>query len=348
MSVLELENKEFLALPNFTFVETARELRGRHPLDPESFEAIVQHRSEIEAILNGQDDRLLIIVGPCSLDGKKLEDGKRAVEVFAAQILLLSQDPFVESKAKVVMRCPPAKPRTDIGMAGMEQEDLDQAHEILTNIANSGVALASEIMIEKHFARYGDMLSLGWIGARDGKSTLLRHAVAAHPELPILFKNGEDGKLTSALSGIKTASAPHIVELTDPDNRQIRVRGPGNHKMGIILRGGAAIKTPKDFEVIVEEADGVSAPFIVDLNHDIAKVHDPDGKKSVQGQLGSAQHLLEMLSRQTFLNFRGVMIESHLLAGANPAIAGMSNTDPCISIDNAIEVIYNIVKLRST
>lgn len=333
-------------MPEVIPVETPLELREKHPLDEVAREYIEHSRQEVQNILTGHDERLLVIFGPCSLDDAVLADGTPAVMTMAARILEFCHDPFVSSHAKVIMRLPPAKPRTNTGIAGLEQHNLVAAHQLLTDVANMGVPLAIEVMHERHFARFSDMLSLAWLGARDISSTLLRHAASAYPEVPLLLKNGEDGSLKVAVEAKKTIIEPHLVELTSPDGRLVKVHSRGNPHTGLISRGGGSIKTADDFERHVREAAATSMPLIIDAAHGNAMAHDEHFNKSTIGQLRCLDHISKLV--QGGMKITGIMVESYLIEGRDDTTPGRSRTDPCLAFDDAAEKIITIIKERST
>lgn len=346
MSILEQGSRERLAMLETIPVETPQELRDKHPLHESARENIEYSRQEVRDILSGQDKRLLVIIGPCSLDDSVLANGTPAAVAMAARIQAFNQDSFVHNNVKIIMRLPPAKPRTNTGIAGLEQQNLSKAHQLLADVANMGLPLAIEVMHERHFARFGDMLSLAWLGARDISSTLLRHAASAYPDIPLLLKNGEDGGIKVAQEAQKTISEPHLVELTSPDGHVVKVHSHGNPSTGLISRGGASIKTPADFEHHISEAASTDMPLIIDAAHGNAMAHDDNFSKSTIGQLRCLDHIAQLAGNG--LNLRGIMIESYLIDGRDDTTPGRSRTDPCLAFEAAADKIIAIIKERST
>lgn len=315
---------------------TPAELHHRYPLSPEALSAIAQNRQEVGYILAGEDPRKLVIVGPCSLDDQLDSKGVPLVYHLGTRIKELAEDPDINSQIKIIMRSPPAKPRTKLGWTGLESTSLERSYELMSELANGKVPLAMELMHEKHFARYGNLLSLGWVGARNVEDTYLRHAVSAHPDIPVLFKNSPSGLLQPALNAIDTAAAKHSVDIINEDNRLVEVDSRGNSATGMVLRGGASVKSPAQFEEEIEDATALGVPFLVDCGHGHAEAHD-NGKKSADGQLQALAHLDSILSEGPLKNFKGIMLEAHL-------DRGLSKTDDCIGADEMESAVRELVQ----
>lgn len=321
-------------------VGTPAQLYEMYPLSPEARDAVQADRQEIRDILNGDDARLLVIEGPCSLDSRVLEDGTPAALKAAAEIRDFASK--ASRSAKVIGRFPPRKPRTNIGHAGLQQKNRNEAHKLISQIRNHGTSLAIEILQDHDFSYYKCYLSLGWIGARDGGSTVLRHEVSNNSDLPMLFKTGEDGKLDKALDSIKTAVQRHPVEYRDQDGILRSKTSSGNQNLGIILRGGTDIKSPESLRDLIFETEDAQIPYLVDCAHSVGTLFDTRGEKSVEGQLGSLDFIIDQVKTTDPSNlryFKGIMIESYLQAGKSDNIPGMSATDPCITIETAHERI---------
>lgn len=328
--------------------ETPDYLRKQHPLQEAARSRIDTSRTALRGILSGEDQRLAIIMGPCSLDDAVLPNGTPAVIALAEQIAALSVEPVVKRGAQIIMRCPPAKPRTDVGWAGLEQTNLSRAHSLLTDIANMGMPLAIEVMHERHMARFGDMLTMAWVGARNVASTLLRHTVSAYDTTPTLFKNPVDGTLDEVSRAVKTVAVNQAAEIMDGSGRLVRLTSEGNRYTGLIVRGGASVQTPGDFSNMLRQADKHGLPWFVDCSHGNAAAHDDYGKKSVLGQRRCLDHLNQLMQAEPFTHIRGIMLETHLLEGADEATPGRSRTDPCISVTEASEKIMAFAAQRDT
>lgn len=326
------DKHERLAMPKS--VLSPYELDQRFPLNETAEMAIMQHRREVADILSNADQRLLVVVGPCSLDTQANQDGNYIVQL-AEEMQKLSQTSDIASSAKLIMRAPPAKPRTNLGQAGLEQSDISKSYELLSEIANRNVSLAIEMMRERHFTRYGKLLSLGWIGARSVEDTYLRHAAAAHPDLPVLFKNATTGSVKPVEDAAKTAAGRHEVELTDEHNYVVVEEAPGNQHTGMILRGGSEVINPKTFADHVAKADKSGIPFLIDCAHGNAMAHDVNNQKSVAGQLACLEHVLEIMRERPPKNLKGVMLEAHYAHD-------LSLTDPCMDKDEMVNTIKRL------
>lgn len=327
-----------------------RELMELHPLSNEAKERIESSRLVVADILSGVDPRLLVVVGPCSLDDKHEPGMEPAVIQYTKMLKEIAADPVVAQKLFIVMRCPPAKPRTSVGQRGLEQYNLVRSHELLTEIVELGLPLSVDLMNEKHIARYGDLLSLGWVGARDMSVTGFRHTLSAFPELPVLLKNNETGDIQKALQAIETIAASHVnVEVQMPDGRTgVVPESPGNSNTGVIFRGGKD-KTPEQFRESLLGADRLvgehGKPLVIDCSHNNGSAHS-DGVKSAEGHLACNNHVADLLASGELTNVRGVMMESFIHAGRDEELPGFSNTDPCISIEDTASSIQRLIEVK--
>jgi 3-deoxy-7-phosphoheptulonate synthase len=327
---------------------TPAELADSHPLLPAAAASIADTKQAIINIFNGTDPRLIAIVGPCSEDDSVQPDGTPSVVAFAQALKQMSEEEAVKNTLLVLMRCPPAKPRSDLGTRGLEQHDLPAAHRLLTEVANLGMPLAFEVMNDKHIARYGDLASLVWIGART-QDTMLRHSLSLYPQLPVLCKNGETGSLDTALASIKTIAASHAnPEIITPDGRIAHVAtSPGNPNTGIIWRGGSSYQSPEGFERGLAETAATGLPYAVDCAHGNEKAHDAQGGKSVVAQLACFDHLMTMMAAgQPNRQPNAVMIEAYVQAGMDTSghTPGMSITDPCIGLDALPDIFWRLAR----
>lgn len=329
-------------------VPTPMELHGNFALSEVGETSVAEHRQQLADIMRTRNDRMIVVVGPCSLDADKI-DGRFTAEVFADRLFEASVKHGLEEDLKLVLRVPPAKPRTETGWSGLEQTDMPTATQILTNLANDGRPLAMEVMEERHFARFGDTLSLGWVGARNVGNTLLRHTVSAHPELPVFFKNSmeETGRnsLLTAVAATKVAAGSQPVEIMSADGSLVKVMSSGNPSTGIIFRGNAN-SNPHNFKVDLWNALHVGRSVLIDVSHQNARAHGfmrGAGRNldMVAGQIACFKSLIEEIELDHMPT--GVMIESNLLEGQGE-LPGQSKTDPCIGIDQTIDLLSTLAK----
>lgn len=322
---------------NLTPVVTPHELWSEFPLTPEASQQVLMDRADVINILLGEDPRLLAVVGPCSLDGNRLADGQYAAIRMAEMIQELAEHPDIAPFIKLVMRAPVAKPRSDLGPAGLEQTDIRLSRSLLAAIVNGGVPMSMEILDRSHLARYGDLLTLGWLGARDVGRTRLRHTLSAYPDLSVLCKNTTDGDVTAAVQAAKTINHPHHnVEITMGNGTEGQLAmSPGNPHTGLIYRGGKQDMSPQGFRNGLTRIAMTGLPYIVDVDHAAAQAHDERAQKTVTGILSCFDNLLDAMATGSLPHQpKGIMIEAYLLAGADTSgnTPGMSLTDPCVDV----------------
>lgn len=334
---------------------TPAQLDELHPLSEQSGRRIEETRDAIIDILRGADSRMIAIVGPCSMDDSQLEDGMPSVIRFAERLEEISELPIVKSNLLTIMRVPPAKPRTDLGWAGLDETDPIEAHWLMKEIVETGMPVAMEVMDRDQLARYGGMLSLGWIGARNNKDTLLRRTLSAFPELPLLCKNDDHGDIDAAVFALQTVAAQQPnVRVTLPDGSTGVLReSAGNPNTGLLWRGGSDMPNPAGFGAGLHRTASKRMPYGVDCSHGSAQAFDPNGqfKKTVEGQLRSFDSLIEHIdSNELALQPAAVMIEAHLLPGSNVRgeTPGMSRTDPCVSIEQLGKMMIRLAKTSAS
>ena len=303
-------------------------------------------RQTISNILHGRDDRLLVIMGPCSI-----HDPAAAVE-YARK--LREQREAYKGTLEVVMRVYFEKPRTTVGWKGLINdpyldesyridEGLRMARQLLLEINRLGLPAASEFLDVISPQYIGDLISWGAIGARTTESQVHRE-LASGISAPIGFKNGTDGNIKIALDAIQAASRPHHFLSVHKNGQVAIVETKGNQDCHVILRGG---KAPNYDAASVAAACAelekakLPASLMVDFSHaNSSKQHEKqvDVARDVAAQMGAG-------SRSIF----GVMVESHLKAGAqkftpgkdDPAALayGQSITDACIGWEHSLQVL---------
>ncbi|MBQ0943236.1 3-deoxy-7-phosphoheptulonate synthase [Ideonella sp. 4Y16] len=313
-------------------------------------------RETIRRIITGKDDRLLVIIGPCSI-----HDPAAAVEY--ARRLKAQREKFKDT-LEIVMRVYFEKPRTTVGWKGLindpyldESYRIDEglriARQLLVEINRQGVPAGSEFLDVISPQYIGDLISWGAIGARTTESQVHRE-LASGLSAPVGFKNGTDGNIRIATDAIQAAGKPHHFLSVHKNGQVAIVETRGNKDCHVILRGG---KAPNYDAASVAaackelEAAKLPATLMVDCSH-------ANSSKQHQRQLDVARDIGTQVaggSRQVF----GVMIESHLEAGAqkfspgkdDPAklTYGQSITDACLGWDDsidALQVLSDAVKAR--
>ena len=312
---------------------------------------IAQTRKTIHRIVHGQEDRLLVIIGPCSI-----HDPAAAIEY--ARRLKPLRDQYADT-LEIVMRVYFEKPRTTVGWKGLindpyldESYRIDEglriARQLLIEINRAGLPAASEFLDVISPQYIGDLISWGAIGARTTESQVHRE-LASGLSAPIGFKNGTDGNIKIATDAIQAASRGHHFLSVHKNGQVAIVQTQGNRDCHVILRGGkapnydAASVTAACKEL---EAAKLHPSLMVDFSHaNSSKQHEKQVEvaRDMAAQIASG-------SRQVF----GVMVESHLKAGAQKftpgkddvsALAyGQSITDACIGWDDSAKVLEILSK----
>jgi 3-deoxy-7-phosphoheptulonate synthase len=307
---------------------------------------VVDTRARIRRILQGKDDRLLVIMGPCSI-----HDPNAALD-YARRL-----KPLREKHAdtlEVVMRVYFEKPRTTVGWKGLindpyldESYRIDEglriARQLLLEINRLGMPAASEFLDVISPQYIGDLISWGAIGARTTESQVHRE-LASGLSAPIGFKNGTDGNIKIAIDAIQAAARPHHFLSVHKNGQVAIVETRGNRDCHVILRGG---KSPNYDAAHVAaaceqiEAAGLACTLMVDCSH-------ANSSKRHERQVDVARDVGTQISGGSKCVF-GVMVESHLVAGAqkfNPgqddpaALAyGQSITDACLGWDDSLTVL---------
>ena len=307
---------------------------------------ITQTRKSIHKIMSGSDDRLLVVIGPCSIHdpAAALEYARRLVE----------QRKKYADRLEIVMRVYFEKPRTTVGWKGLINdpyldetyridEGLRMARQLLIDINRMGLPAGSEFLDVISPQYIGDLISWGAIGARTTESQVHRE-LASGLSAPIGFKNGTDGNIRIATDAIQSASRGHHFLSVHKNGQVAVVQTKGNPDCHVILRGG---KTPNYDAASVTAAckelaaAKLPATLMVDCSHaNSSKQHEKqlDVARDIAGQVSGG-------SKQVF----GLMVESHLNAGAQKFTPGKDDaalleygksiTDACLSWDDSLEVL---------
>jgi 3-deoxy-7-phosphoheptulonate synthase len=309
-------------------------------------------RLALHRILHGQDDRLMVVIGPCSI-----HDTKAAMEY--ANRLIKERTRFA-GELEIVMRVYFEKPRTTVGWKGLINDPfmdnsfrindgLRMARELLLNINELGLPAGTEFLDVISPQYIADLISWGAIGARTTESQVHRE-LASGLSCPVGFKNGTDGNVKIAVDAIKAASQPHHFLSVTKGGHSAIVSTSGNEDCHIILRGG---KTPNYDAASVEQAskdiaaNGLAARLMIDASH-------ANSSKKPENQVPVCADIAKQVAGGD-TRIVGVMIESHLVAGRQDLIPGkeltygQSVTDGCISWEDSLGVLEGLaeaVKLR--
>lgn len=327
------------------------------PIQGTPVETLVSHsRQAIREIMSGQDDRLLVVIGPCSI-----HDTEAAIDY--AKRLVKERERFKDT-LEIVMRVYFEKPRTTVGWKGLINDPyLDESYrideglrigrQVLIEINRLGLPAGSEFLDVISPQYLGDLISWGAIGARTTESQVHRE-LASGLSAPIGFKNGTDGNIKIATDAIQAAARGHHFLSVHKNGNVAIVQTNGNPDCHVILRGG---KTPnydaENVEKAVADLQAAKLPgtLMVDCSH-------ANSSKQHQRQIDVANDIASQISNGSRSIF-GVMVESHINGGAQkftPGVDSLSGleygksiTDACINWDDSVavlETLSNAVKVR--
>ena len=320
------------------------------PIQGTRVEALIEGtRSRIRGILRGKDDRLLVVVGPCSI-----HDPAAALDY--ARRLAAERERAADT-LEIVMRVYFEKPRTTVGWKGLINdpwldescrisEGLRMARQLLIDIGRLGVPSGSELLDTISPQYIGDLIAWGAIGARTTESQVHRE-LASGSSAPIGFKNGTDGNVKIACDAILAASQAHHFLGVHKSGQIAMIRTRGNPDCHIILRGGAAPNYDEPSVTAACDAlarAGLPPSLMVDCSHaNCGKQHERqlDVVGEIARQVGGG-------SRRIF----GAMIESHINPGAQKFTAGRDDpsklaygtsiTDPCLGWDHTVDALRTL------
>lgn len=338
-----------------------RELKQRLPLSDQLQLQVDQQRQQVRQLLEGKDDRLLIITGPCSLHDPKaaLDYGKR----------LVALNEKLSDRLLIVMRAYVEKPRTTTGWKGLAYDpDRDSTHDgagdinkglevsrrLLLDLVELGLPLATEALNPMTMMYLEDVISWTAIGARTAESQIHREMIS-HLSMPVGIKNGTDGSADTAVNAMVSASRSHHCLGMDVDGNIAMLDTPGNADTHMVLRGGRNLTNydAQSIEEVLTQLDAVRdkndihAKVIVDCSHDNAQ-------KQHERQLDIALNVVQQ-RKQGNNAIAGLMIESFIHAGKqgmkgpnNQGLEyGVSITDPCISWEQTESLLITIHELLS-
>lgn len=321
----------------------------KYPVSENLLKSIRSHREAIQSILSGEDNRMLAIMGPCSIHDidSALEYAKKLKELQVK----------VEKDFLVVMRVYFEKPRTTIGWKGLItdpdldgtfkiSEGLTKARKIMLEIAGLGLPIGSEILDPVIPQYIGDLISWASIGARTTESQVHRE-IASGLSMPVGFKNSTDGQFSKALNAIESARHPHSFIGIDEKGMTSVCRTRGNGFCHLILRGGDNgpnyhIET---IEQVEQEMKGSSIypSVIVDCSH------ANSGKKPSR-QTRVLQSIIDT-RKKGHQSVKGFMLESHLKEGnqvipedLSQLIYGLSITDSCMCWEDTESCILKAIE----
>ncbi|EKP0316666.1 3-deoxy-7-phosphoheptulonate synthase [Aeromonas veronii] len=320
---------------------TPDEMLKARPCPARLARQIARSRQQARHILQGEDDRLLLVIGPCSIHDPA------AARDYGGQLAEL-QGQYGE-QLQLVMRTYFEKPRTTLGWKGfIFDPDLDgsdqlekgltQARELLLALGQEGLACATEFLDLTSMLYLGDLISWGAIGARTTESQLHRQLASALP-CPIGFKNGTDGNIRIAVEAILASRAAHLYTQPSGDGQLALVRSHGNPYCHLILRGG---RLPNYQSCHVAEAGELlrqhhlSPRLMIDCSHgNSQKQHARQllVARDIADQLGAGSHAIAAIMVESFI------CEGRQEIGSKPLRYGQSITDSCIGWEQTRQLL---------
>lgn len=315
---------------------TPHELLTELPATISQLNFVAETRRSIQKILDGLDQRLILIVGPCSIHDTT------AAKEYATKLRKLI--PQVSENFLIVMRVYFEKPRTTLGWKGVLYDPwLDGSHDVdtgmrwtrqlLLDLNEMGIAAAAEFLDPASAYYFGDLISWGCIGARTTSSQTHRQIASGLP-MPVAFKNSIDGNVDTAIHGILNASTPHTLIGMNQHGKISTIRTAGNPHGHIVLRG-AKSRPNYDPQSILHTLDRLRHArlperLLIDCSHD-------NSGRTAEKQVPAFQSIIHQVVEGN-RNIRGLLLESHLNEGNQPFSAdlsklqyGVSLTDPCIN-----------------
>ncbi|MEH2288955.1 3-deoxy-7-phosphoheptulonate synthase [Nostoc sp.] len=329
-----IENDRILLTPN--------EVKSKLPLTQLAEQRVLAYRQEIEHILNFQDRRKFIVVGPCSI-----HDPKAALE-YSHRLKILSER--VKDKLLLIMRVYFEKPRTTVGWKGLINDpDMDDsfhvekglliARELLLKITELGLPAGTEALDPIIPQYISELITWSAIGARTTESQTHRE-MASGLSMPVGFKNGTDGNIQVALNALQSARNPHNFLGINQKGQVSVFQTKGNDYGHVILRGGSQPNfDPANVKQVEEKLKKANLPprIVIDCSHG-----NTNKDYKLQGTV------LENIIQQIVdgnTSIVGMMLESHLYEGSQPITGkeelkyGVSVTDKCISWEETEKII---------
>ena len=322
-------------------------LKAQFPLSIQLKEQVQNHRQAIENILNGTDERLMIITGPCSIHDPK------AVLEYAEKLIELQKS--VADKILFVMRAYIEKPRTTVGWKGFlydpnldgsadMQLGLERSRQLYLDIIELGLPISSEILSPMATAYFDDLLAWGAVGARTSESQIHREISSQMP-YSIGFKNGTDGSIQIALDAIQSSSHSHHFLGMSQSGLPAILQSEGNPNPHLILRGSNSGTNYQlnEIEKIRNKNQGHLPPLVIDCSHG----------NSAKNPLNQPEVLKQIIAEKAESNVCGVMLESFLVDGnqkiSHDMIYGQSVTDGCLGWEKTEQLYLQIAEaLRTT
>ncbi len=317
------------------------------PVSDTAGNTVSSARRAIHNILSGEDDRLLVVVGPCSIHDVS------AAREYAERLAIIKDQ--LNNDLFIVMRVYFEKPRTTVGWKGLINDPdlndtfqinkgLTMARQLLLDLGEMGIPTGTEYLDLISPQYIADLISWGAVGARTTESQTHRE-LASGLSCPVGFKNATDGSIQIAIDAIGSASRPHhFLSVTKAGNSAI-FRTAGNEDCHIILRGGSHpnydMFSVQDASEMLGKA-GLPARIMIDASH-------ANSRKIPARQVDVAGDIATQVARGSRSIF-GIMLESHLVEGRQDVVEGVelthgqSITDPCIGWEETESVLARLAE----
>ena len=347
-----MQQTDDLRIQHIYEAEPPAAVHERHPITDEAAHTVYETRRAIHDILRRDDDRLLVVIGPCSV-----HDPKAAIE-YANRLIPVRER--LKDDLLIVMRVYFEKPRTTVGWKGLINDpDLDEsyqinkglnlARELLLQINNTGLPAGTEFLDLISPQYIADLISWGAIGARTTESQGHRE-LASGLSCPVGFKNGTDGTMGIAVDAMRSAERPHVFLSLTKAGRSAIFNTSGNRDTHVILRGGE--RPNYDRESVAEATEamsraGLTPNLMIDFSH-------ANSRKRHERQIDVGEDVAHQIARGNH-DIIGAMIESHLVGGrqdlgdGSGLTYGQSITDACLAWKDSeplLEMLADAVRQR--
>ncbi|MEP4037703.1 3-deoxy-7-phosphoheptulonate synthase [Pseudophaeobacter sp.] len=322
------------------------ELAAKLPSNDLASKTVLDSRADIQKVLRGGDDRLIVVVGPCSI-----HDTKAALE-YAERLKPLRDE--LAGELEVVMRVYFEKPRTISGWKGLVNdprldgsfrinEGLEMARRLLLDINQMGLPVGTEFLDTAVPQYLSDLMAWAAIGARTTESQIHRE-MASGLSCPVGFKNGTRGNVQIAIDAVRSAAHPHHFMALAKNGRAAIAATSGNPDCHLILRGGGGTNfdaVSVDAACQKAEQDGIRGHVMIDASHANSD-KDPAKQPLVLADVGDQLRVGEQ-------RITGVMVESHLVAGRQDLgkgdlTYGQSITDGCIGWEDTVTELNKLAE----
>ncbi len=327
---------------------TPNQLKDLYPLNEKIIKTVAEGQQTVKDILGGQDKRILVVVGPCSIHDMK------AAKEYAQKLKVLADE--LKDSLYLVMRVYFEKPRTTVGWQGLIndpfldntfklEEGLKQARELLSYIAELGLPVAGEALDIVTPQYIQDLISWTAIGARTTESQSHRKMASGLTSV-VGFKNGTDGNIKIAINALESVASPHNFISIHPSGDVAVVRTNGNPNTHIILRGGKGpnydAEHVADYEQKLEKA-GLPKRVMIDCSH-------ANSEKNASNQAKVLKNIEDQILNGN-TSIMGLMVESNLFHGKQKLTSdlsklqyGVSVTDECIGWDETASVLKSFAE----